>query len=134
MAGRRWTEQDLMRARRGLAKADGNPTPAARRQPESEDGFQAAVIELAQRRGWMVAHFRPALSKTGWRTAVAADAAGFPDLVLVRRRVIFAELKSESGTTSNDQEKWIAALKAAGQEVYVWRPRDWDAIERALGP
>jgi hypothetical protein len=45
--------------------------------------------------GWRAAHFRPARTAKGWRTPVAADGAGFPDLVLVRRtRIVAAELKS----------------------------------------
>lgn len=97
-----------------------------------EDEWQAQVIEAARLFKWRVAHFRPALTKHGWRTAVAADGAGFPDLVLVRDRVIFAELKSATGTTSIDQEEWSAALIEAQAEWYVWRPDDWDAVIAAL--
>ena len=46
--------------------------------------------------GGRVAHFRPPRTVHGWRTAVAADGAGFPDLVMVRgSRLLAAELKSE---------------------------------------
>lgn len=43
-----------------------------------ERQWQAQVIELARILGWRVAHFRPALTKHGWRTPVQADGAGFP--------------------------------------------------------
>lgn len=100
---------------------------------EKESDFQRAVIELAQLLGWRVAHFRPARTEQGWRTAVAADGAGFPDLVLVRFTVVYAELKAEKGRVSEAQAAWHDALRAAGQECHVWRPSDWDAIVERLG-
>ena len=52
----------------------------------SEAVLQDAVIELANLKGWTVAHFRPAQNARGdWRTPVAAQGKGFPDLVMVRR-------------------------------------------------
>lgn len=65
----------------------------------TEAMFQIEIIELARILGWRVAHFRPAQTRHGWRTPVAADGKGFPDLVLVRERVIYAELKV--GTAQN---------------------------------
>lgn len=54
---------------------------------------------------------------------------GFPDLVLRRPpRLIFAELKSDKGQLTPSQEDWITDLKACKQEVYVWRPKDFDTI------
>ncbi len=99
----------------------------------SEEGFQRTVIEMAHAFHWRIAHFRPAMTAWGWRTAVSADGAGFPDLVLVREnRIIFAELKSETGQLTPAQEKWLGALKATGVETYVWYPRDFDQIEEIL--
>ncbi len=109
----------------------------ARYTYEKEAEFQAAVIELAQMLGWKVAHFRAARTKDGWRTPVAADGAGWPDLVLVRDRIIFAECKAERGKLSADQAVWLQRLDAAEAEAYVWRPSDWDEIEailKRLGP
>ena len=66
-------------------------------------------------------------------TPVAADGKGFPDLLMVRgKRGVAAELKSEKGRLTQDQEHWLLALGAAGIEVYEWRPADWDEIERVL--
>ena len=114
-----------------------------------EDDFQATVIEMAQRLGWKVAHFRPAKTEKGWRTAVAADGAGFPDLVLVRHRILFAELKTDRGKLSRDQVVWQDAIIRA-EDLYldqvgqgydsrylpfkhvVWRPRDLKTIEEVL--
>lgn len=99
---------------------------------EKESAFQAAVIELAQMLGWKVAHFRAARTKDGWRTPVAADGAGWLDLVLVRERVIFAECKTERGKLGVEQEVWLVTLQEADAEAYVWRPSDWDEIEAIL--
>ena len=102
----------------------------------TEDQFQSTVIEAAQALGWKVAHFRPAKTDKGWRTPVQADGKGFPDLVMVRThdgRIIFAELKSDEGKLSDDQQDWLNSLDATGKvEVFTWRPRDWDEIERIL--
>lgn len=100
---------------------------------ESEASFQTAVIGLAQALGWRVAHFRTSLNQRGaYQTAVAGDGKGFPDLVLVRDRVVFAELKTDIGSMSPDQKLWGAALQAAGVEWHLWRPRQWHEIEAAL--
>ncbi len=89
----------------------------------TEKTFQAQVEQLARTLGWLCYHT--------WNSIHSAK--GFPDLVLVKHRVIFAELKrSETGKLTADQQMWIDALKAANQEVYVWRPRDWDQIVRIL--
>lgn len=99
----------------------------------SEAAFQQQVTHLAKLRGWLVAHFRVAQNSKGrWRTPVAGDGAGFPDLVLVRDRVIFAELKSEKGRTSAAQDEWMSSLLKAGAEAYLWRPRNFPEIEVIL--
>ena len=117
---------------------------AVSRLKQSEREFQSAVIYLAKLKGWRVAHFRTSQNARGdYRTAVAADGAGFPDLVLVRDRVIFAELKSETGRLGPAQVAWLDAIANAvtGDPppcersvvlATVWRPRDWPQIEEAL--
>ncbi len=60
---------------------------------------------------------------------------GFPDLVLAnpeKRRVIFAELKSDKGKLSPAQEEWLKTLADCGQECYIWRPADFEEITRIL--
>jgi hypothetical protein len=92
----------------------------------SEADLQRAIVDLARLRGWTVAHFRRARLDNGRTiTPVAADGAGFPDLVLVRDRVVFAELKSERGRLAPAQIMWRDRLLAAGAEWHVWRPADW---------
>lgn len=101
----------------------------------SEADFQAVVVEVARLAGWRCAHFRPARTKDGsWKTPVTADGAGWPDLCLVRPpRIIFAELKSESGKLRPNQTEWLDVLRLLPQvEVYLWRPSDWDALVEML--
>ena len=88
-----------------------------------ERDFQAKVLELAEWNGWI--HHHEYDSRRG--------TAGFPDLVLVRGdRVLWVELKSDRGRVRPEQKLWIAALRAAGQDVRVWRPSDWDEVESNL--
>ena len=92
----------------------------------SEAQLQAAVIELAQTFKWRVYHTHDS----------RRSQAGFPDLVMVRRRVlIFAELKSEKGRLRPEQAEWLDALtNTRATEVYIWRPADWlsGEIEKVL--
>jgi hypothetical protein len=60
--------------------------------------------------------------------------AGFPDLVLVKApRIVYAELKSEVGKLTVEQEEWLAALRSVPRaEVFIWRPRDLESIALVL--
>jgi len=95
--------------------------------------LQDAVIDLARRLGWMVAHTPPVKSEHGWRTPVRADGKGFPDLVLVRDRVIVAEIKG-TDRVSAEQRAWPDAFRLAGVPAYVWTPKEWASgdVERIL--
>jgi hypothetical protein len=51
---------------------------------------------------------------------------GFPDLVIVGGNgVVYRELKKQDGRLTRDQQHWLAALEAAGENAGVWRPSDW---------
>jgi hypothetical protein len=91
--------------------------------------LQRAIIDLARRLGWRVGHFPPVPTERGWRTPVAADGKGFLDLVLVRERVVWAEIKGDTDRLRREQQGWIDALRMAGQEVYVWSPETWRSGE-----
>ena len=103
---------------------------------ESERDFQQKVVDYAHLTGWKVAHFRPAYTEKGWRTPVAADGKGFVDLVLAKvgREVIYAELKTNRGKLTREQGDWKFILsQCPGVEYKIWRPRDWEQIEKILG-
>lgn len=58
---------------------------------------------------------------------------GFPDLVAVRDgRVIFAELKRETGKVTPPQQTWFDELTQSGNEVYCWRPSHMRKIGEIL--
>lgn len=87
--------------------------------------LQRAIINLARTLGWRVAHTPPIRTERGWRTAVAADGKGFPDLLLVRDRVIAVEVKGTGDRMRPGQEEWLTAFRLAGCAAYVWTPVEW---------
>ncbi|WP_372699404.1 VRR-NUC domain-containing protein [Arthrobacter sp. JSM 101049] len=93
----------------------------------SEKEFQEQVVAGAKSLGWLVYHTHDS----------RRSEPGFPDLVLVqpvRGRVLFRELKTQKGRTTQAQDTWIEALTRAGQDAAIWRPSDWESrdIHRAL--
>lgn len=72
----------------------------------------------------------------GWRVyhtlRSKGSQPGFPDWTLARDRVLFLELKTETGKVSAAQAEWLAALNAAHVEAYVVRPQHFDAITVVL--
>jgi hypothetical protein len=101
----------------------------------TEAAFTAQVLAMARLHGWRSAHFRPARTKTGWRTAVAGDGVGFPDLLLVRARtkqMLVAELKVPPNRTTPEQDRWLAEFEVTGVAAYTWTPADWNEIARVL--
>lgn len=101
----------------------------------TETAFLAQVLDLAAILGYEGAHFRPALTGRGWRTAVQGSLGkGWPDLVLIRPRdlrLVVAELKSDTGRLTPDQERVLEVMGNVA-ETYVWRPADFDRIAEIL--
>lgn len=101
----------------------------------TEAALQAFVRRTARMCGWLVYH-----------TAFSMKSdAGFPDLVLVKDRIIFAELKrenlwpTEGGLSQsavprwiNGQREWLQQLSRAGGETYLWWPSDSHDIATIL--
>lgn len=50
---------------------------------------------------------------------------GFPDLVIVGRKVLFVELKSDDGHIKPAQLEWCVKLQEADAMYRLWRPRDF---------
>ena len=99
-----------------------------------EAQFKNSVIEIAQRYGWFVHHDLPAMNKRGkWATHIQGD-SGFPDLVLVNPKgvLVFAELKTDIGRLSKQQEAWLDRLDLSVCIVQVWRPNQMPTIIKFL--
>jgi hypothetical protein len=98
------------------------PAPPAPKAGVSEKAFQADVVKLATLAGWAVYHtFDSRRSQKG-----------FPDLVLVRERVIVAELKAETGKLTPEQDVWLDLFRVAKVSAFVWRPSQWAEIVGVL--
>ncbi len=106
----------------------------------TEPQFQRLVIQYATLNGWRVMHVsdsRREVKANGISRLVGDPLAkGWPDLVLVhpgRGTMLIRELKTDRGRISPEQREWLRALTACGVDAGVWRPRDLDEIEAALG-
>lgn len=101
--------------------------------PISEAEFQAQVVELAGILGWRVMHVRSSIGK-GKRWTTATSVVGWLDLFLWHSRhgVLARELKSDTGKVTPEQAEVIQSLNEAGVNAGVWRPSDWDEIQRTL--
>jgi hypothetical protein len=103
-----------------------------RMAPISEEEFLNQVIDLANLHGWRAAHFRPAKTNRGWRTAMQGD-KGFPDLVLLKDgKLVVPELKVGRNKTTADQDEWLRRFRECGAIAEVWRPEDWERIKAIL--
>lgn len=90
-----------------------------RKRPEED--YQSTIIADAKLHGWTAYHTRDS----------RGSAPDFPDLMLARRgRLIGAEVKADTYTTTDGQYAWLAELERAGVESVVWRPDDAPNRER----
>lgn len=89
----------------------------------TEKQWQTQVIQLARALAWK----RPYHVFDSRRTE-----PGWPDLVLVRDRIVYLELKREAGKLTGPQREWLRALRAAGGEAYIARPRDLQPLAQVL--
>ena len=90
----------------------------------SEKDFQNQIIKLATICGWKVhRNWTEMHSPKGW-----------PDIVAARlSRLIIAELKSDKGKVTPEQQEWLDLLYGTGKvEVFVWRPNNFEEIVEIL--
>lgn len=67
----------------------------------TESDLQAVIVETAELAGWLVFHDHDA----------RRNPAGLPDLILVKPpRVVFLELKTDTGRIRPAQQVWLDAL------------------------
>lgn len=92
------------------------------------------LIDLGHVCGWLVAGFRPARTKDGWRTPVLADAAGFPDLTFYKPpRVVVIEVKIPPDKVRRDQQIWLDMLRRMpNYAVLVITPDNVEQADAAL--
>jgi len=88
----------------------------------TEKEFQQTVVDMARLLGWRVYHTHDS----------RRSEPGFPDLCLVRDRIVFLELKTATGKVTPEQAGWISAITAAGGTALAVRPKDLPEIEKAL--
>jgi hypothetical protein len=108
----------------------------------TEQAFQRQVCDLAELHGWAWVHAArvtvqrprrglPPITYT--ETPLKGPLGrGWPDLTLVRERVVYAELKADDGRMSPEQVEVRERLRDADAEWYCWRPRDWSEIVAVL--
>ncbi len=80
----------------------------------TEAALQAAVVKLCKLYGLRYHHQRYSVG----------SGAGWPDLTICGRRLIFRELKRQDGKVTRAQSDWGDWLTAAGQDWGTWRPSD----------
>jgi hypothetical protein len=80
----------------------------------NEKALQGQILQLCKLYNWRAYHtFLSVRSEPG-----------FPDLVLVRDRVLYREIKTDVGKVTPAQKAWLDALLWAGADVGVWRETD----------
>lgn len=98
---------------------------------QSERQFQNFVIARALNHGWTYYHAPD--NKPDKSGRIQNIVKGFPDMVLVKDgKLVFAELKTETGRVSPEQKEWLAKLSATGCECFVWRPSMWEQVNAYL--
>lgn len=93
----------------------------------TEREFQRTCVGALKALGWSVFH-----DNVAWRSD-----PGWLDLTCVhpvQKRTVFIELKKESGKVSPKQQEWIDTHTAAGNEVFVFRPSQWDEFVLTISP
>lgn len=88
----------------------------------TEKQFQNHIIRYAKNRGWQVYHTYDS----------RRCEPGFPDLILVRHKTLFRELKTDTGKLTDAQKTWGERLVEAGADYCVWRPKQIKEIFAAL--
>lgn len=101
---------------------------------ESEDHFEVRVMRVARQFGWCGYHVRFSVAATRGIHLLKRDGHmdgyGFPDWVFAKdgHPLKYRELKAQNGRVTAHQKHWHRLLAAAGADVAVWRPSDYQQI------
>lgn len=98
-------------------------THSDRMMKEAE--FQEQFIDLAHAFGYKAVHFRPALTKYGYRTPIQGDGHGWFDNIVAKEGMplIIAELKREGEELTKG--KWVGEGRKAHYEM---GQEDWKTL------
>ena len=91
----------------------------------SEKKFATKVVTFMRKQGWLI-------QRNGWIGVGNQYMKGFPDLVCVREKVLFVELKKTTGKLKPAQQIWRDRIIDAGGNWELWRPQDWDELKDKL--
>jgi Holliday junction resolvase len=104
--------------------------------PTLEAEWMVTIGDALDLTGWAWIHHRPARRKGGkWTTPTQGNSSkGFPDIVAVRSpRVLWIEVKTNTGRTTPEQKQWVESLRSSGQEAHVLHfPRDWHRFDALI--
>jgi len=116
----------------------GRLTDQQRRERQlSEDELRILGEDLAEMLGYESMFVKPLRAAGGiWKTPTFGTLGkGWPDTTFIHRRTgrtIYVEFKRELGKTTPDQDRVLGILRAAGLEVHVIRPSDFDRLVEVL--
>ena len=106
--------------------------------PISEAEWMVTIGDALDLTRWSWIHHRPARRANGqWTTPTQGNSSkGFPDIFAARPpRVLWIEVKTNTGQASLEQTEWIGRLNASGQEAHIlYFPRDWHRFEALIAP
>lgn len=103
-------------------------------QAETEAELQANLFELAGILRVRLLHVRRSIGK-GKRWQTTTSIVGWPDIFAYSPKGNWhfaAELKSENGVVTPEQMQVLIDLEDAGVPTFIWRPKDWDQIQRVM--
>jgi hypothetical protein len=100
----------------------------------TEATWQVNIITRAHLNGWRIHHPPKAgVRSDGSVRTTRHTTPGYPDLTLVRGdRLVFIEVKRETGKATPEQLAWLDLLHAAGAEVHLWKPSDLPTVMEVL--
>lgn len=91
----------------------------------SERALQSAIMRLAKDNGWLAYHT--------WNARKSAPGYFDCTFAKVGHPLVLAELKTATGSLTIEQQRWYDITKqTTGVECYIWRPDDWDLVEKLL--
>ena len=92
-----------------------------------EQQFQHTVIKMAEQQGWLIYHVANVRGQLRAKSSV-----GFPDLILLKHKLVAWECKRSGRQASEEQQKWIDAFTQIGVESRVITPEDYDYVMTVL--